>query len=206
MFLVSGCNSDSKYTKKWYSDKEENDYLILNNDGTFNSEWLGNGTYEIKDDTINLISSLDNKEVTLYIRDESKLDYSIGDSKYTYYDNKENALEAYNKRENEKINNVKKSIVGTWEYSDSKKQYIYSFFEDGTFEFSKYEKYEYSDNFDNYKGFYEVEINKMYSNSVDAQIHLKLDNGTQYFRGLSIIDDETINILELNKSFDYKKK
>lgn len=49
----------------WYSTREKGDHLVIKADGTFTSDWLGNGTYSIEDNSLKLVGPLNlNAELT----------------------------------------------------------------------------------------------------------------------------------------------
>ena len=134
----------------WYSDKP--DTLTLNKDGSYSSNWLGNGKYTVKDGQLNITNPMDGSTKVFEIKNENnKKTFYYLSLDYTYYDNQEEAnkriaekaaaelkdkeataaiVAARAKNEAEGTNN----IVGMWKSVSGK---IVEFTGDGAFIFTK---------------------------------------------------------------------
>jgi len=115
-FIFIGCGTSKKtITGTWYSDKP--DTIVINADNTFSSSWLGDGKYQIKDDTVSLSRTIDSsvKDFKFIKADngDKTLCYYSGNKEepdYVYYDNKEKVEQI----KQEKFETLIKNLNGEW--------------------------------------------------------------------------------------------
>lgn len=110
----------------WYSDREQGDVLTLREDGTFSSDWLAGGTYEVKNGTLYLTTAL-GKTVSLAIDSASPcLLYTQKGQEHTYFTTQVLATEsrdAHNaaaqaEQERSIQTTLKILTIGAWSYTD----------------------------------------------------------------------------------------
>lgn len=110
----------------WYSDREQGDVLRLEEDGTFSSDWLAGGTYEVKNGTLYLTTAL-GRTVTLSIDSSSPcLLYTQKNQEHTYFTSQTLAKESRDAHNAEAQAELERNITttmkilttGAWSYTD----------------------------------------------------------------------------------------
>lgn len=123
--ILQGCSKENKFLGTWYS--EGSSEITFNKDGTFQSDWILDGQYQIKDDKVVISSNVDTQELEYKKTDENE---TLVSGTKVYYRTKEELEKIIEKAKKSVYESVKTNIVSKWEKTDNT---FIEFFEDGTY-------------------------------------------------------------------------